>query len=253
VWRNWRQVSARRAFLIGDPKIRFGISGLRSGDILCSLSVDRQAYAKGAVDTLNSSINPLSMGNKMDADAYFIRGNEYSAADDYEKAIADFTEAIRLDPMCAKYYFRRANNYFIKNQWEIATFDYSKAIELKPEQGDDDLWNFTLDQAYRSRAHAYRSLLRYDLAIADFTEAIRFGSGKIHDYRDRGITYKLLGNFEKALQDMVTMQQIAPDDSTFLELLAVVYEAQDNKAGMLATYDEQISRFGVPMAYYKRG
>ncbi len=189
----------------------------------------------------------------MNADAYFIRGNKNSADNNYEKAIADLTEAIRINPTCAKYYYQRANNYIIKNQQEAAINDYTKAIQLGPIQGDNDIWNFTLYEAYRLRAHAYRSLLRYDFSITDFSEAIRLGSGKIYDYRDRSVTYKLMGNFEKALQDVAIMQKIDPNNSVSLEILAVIYEAQEDKSSMAAIYDEQIFRFGTPIAYYNRG
>ena len=36
--------------------------------------------------------------NSMDAEAYYNRGNRHVEAGNYEQAIADFTEAIRLEP-----------------------------------------------------------------------------------------------------------------------------------------------------------
>ena len=39
--------------------------------------------------------------NPKDAEAYYSRGGAYGEKGDYDKAIADFTEAIRLNPQCA--------------------------------------------------------------------------------------------------------------------------------------------------------
>ena len=44
-------------------------------------------------------------------DAYLIRGAVYFSQDNYEHALADFTEAIRLDPNNGKAYKNRAATY----------------------------------------------------------------------------------------------------------------------------------------------
>src|SRR5579859_2795481 len=110
---------------------------------------------------------------EMDAEAYFYRGTRYSLHEDYENAIADLSVAIRLDPTNAKYHYNLGNQHVIISRWEAAVADYSETIRLTPDPTDDDSWNFTLDEAYRSRAISYRHLGNYDAAIADFTEAIR--------------------------------------------------------------------------------
>ena len=51
----------------------------------------------------------------------------------YDKAIADFTEAIRLDPKDADAYCNRARAYYSKGEYDKAIADYSEAIRLNPK------------------------------------------------------------------------------------------------------------------------
>ena len=48
----------------------------------------------------------MTQGIKLNPDyagAYFLRGNAYNAKEDYDHAIADYTQAIKLDPDNASY------------------------------------------------------------------------------------------------------------------------------------------------------
>jgi tetratricopeptide (TPR) repeat protein len=77
-------------------------------------------------------------------------------------AIADFTEAIRLDPHNPVAYGNRGNDYLATGQYPQAVADYSEAIRLEPAN----------PARFVARAHAYLAL-DWDRAIADFDEAIR--------------------------------------------------------------------------------
>ena len=52
---------------------------------------------------------------------------------DFDTAIADFTEAIRLDPTDANRYCNRGIAHCKKGDYDLAIGDLSKAIELKPD------------------------------------------------------------------------------------------------------------------------
>ena len=51
-------------------------------------------------------------------------------------AIADYTEAIRLDPKYAKAYNNRGAAYKAKGQHDRATSDFTEAIRLNPEDAE---------------------------------------------------------------------------------------------------------------------
>ena len=52
---------------------------------------------------------------------------------DCEKAIADYTEAIRLDPKDAKAYYNRGVAYGEKGERDKAIADFTEAIRLNPK------------------------------------------------------------------------------------------------------------------------
>jgi tetratricopeptide (TPR) repeat protein len=79
-----------------------------------------------------------------------------------DRAIADFDEAIRLDPNNAAALQRRANIHVDKRQYDRAIADYTEAIRLKPKDG----WLF------KNRAYAFRFAGQYDRAIADYRIAL---------------------------------------------------------------------------------
>jgi tetratricopeptide (TPR) repeat protein len=95
--------------------------------------------------------------------AYYGRGEAYSDKKDYEKAIVDYTEAIRLDPTDEMAYFSRGIAYSHKKDYDKAIADYTEAIRLDPTDGD----------AFYKRGLAYKGKLENSKAEADFAEAKR--------------------------------------------------------------------------------
>jgi tetratricopeptide (TPR) repeat protein len=67
---------------------------------------------------------------------YFDRGLAYYNKGDYERTIADYTEAIRLDPNYASAYYNRGIAYYNKNDYTHARADWEKALQLNPNHAD---------------------------------------------------------------------------------------------------------------------
>src|SRR5204862_543460 len=76
---------------------------------------------------------------------------------DYDRAIADFSEAIRLIPKNATAFNGRGKAYANKRDYDRAIADYSEAIRLDPK------YVF----AFNNRGNAYRNKGDTDRAIAD--------------------------------------------------------------------------------------
>jgi tetratricopeptide (TPR) repeat protein len=64
------------------------------------------------------------------AATYNNRGNVYAMQGDYDRAIADYDEAIRLDPALASAWHNRGNAYARKGDADRAIADYNEAIRL---------------------------------------------------------------------------------------------------------------------------
>ena len=80
----------------------------------------------------------------------------------YDRAIADFNHAIRLNPQHANAYNGRAVAYFKSGDAAIGLSDAMRAVEL-----DSNVANY-----YDTRAHIYEMLNHKDDAIADYRKAL---------------------------------------------------------------------------------
>ena len=94
--------------------------------------------------------------------AFVSRGTAYYQKGAFDRAINDFTEAIRIDPKNAIAFGIRGHAYSKKRNVDEAIADYNEAIRLNPKD----------DSAFYFRGEAYRQKADYDRAIADYTEAI---------------------------------------------------------------------------------
>lgn len=68
--------------------------------------------------------------------AYANRGLAHGAAGQYDRAIADFSEAIRLLPEHAVAFHSRGLSYYFKGQYGQAIKDFNQAIRLQPDYGE---------------------------------------------------------------------------------------------------------------------
>lgn len=93
--------------------------------------------------------------------AYNNRGLELKKKHELEKAISDFSEAIRLKPDFAEAYYNRGRTQGADTGAAIADFD--EAIRINPKYAE----------AYNSRGDAWEKRGEVNKAIADYQEAIR--------------------------------------------------------------------------------
>jgi len=101
-----------------------------------------------------------SAGNR--AAAYINRDIAYAGKKDYDRAIADFNEAIRLNPSLASAYNNRGSAVQDKGDYDRAIADYSEAIRLNPSYA----------VAYSNRGNLFEARGRRTEAIADFRQAL---------------------------------------------------------------------------------
>ena len=90
------------------------------------------------------------------------RGLSYAANGDYDRAIADYNEAIRITPQ-ANFLTNRGDAYNQKGDYDRAIDDYDRALKLNP--------GFYL--AYNNRGAAYRRKGDLDRAIENYEQALR--------------------------------------------------------------------------------
>jgi serine/threonine protein kinase len=156
--------------------------------------------------TISPTLTPTS--SSTDSVYYNSRGVSYDDKGEYDKAIADYTKAISIDPNYAIAYNNRAVSYKHKGEYDKAIADFTKAISIDPNDAI----------AYINRGVSYDDKGEYDKAIADFTKAISIMPNYADPYNNRGVSYKNKGEYDKAIADFRKALEIDPN----------VRKAQDN-------------------------
>ena len=100
--------------------------------------------------------------NPKDVDAYFNRGLMYNGEQN-DKAIADFSMVIKLEPNEVRGYLHRGIAYRNAGQYDKAVQDFNKVISLEPQNALN----------YMNRGYAYYLAKNYDKARADYKTAIK--------------------------------------------------------------------------------
>ena len=134
------------------------------------------------------------------------RGVGFHTAGRPNKAIADFTEAIRLDRTVAVYFRNRGICYANRRKLPDAIADFTEAIRLDPNIRIDPIGAL----AFRARAAVYEKKGNYDNAILDLSEAIRLEPGITECYSARGLIYRKKSEYDKALADFAEVHQLDP-------------------------------------------
>ncbi len=117
--------------------------------------------------------NPSAMSTPTDAQGFLKRGAAWLVAHDNDRALADFNEAVKLDPKSAAPLFARAAAYVLKPDIALARIDLDKALAISP----DDAQGLQLRGALRLRVNDDAG------ARADFDRAIRVKSGAEMPFR----------------------------------------------------------------------
>jgi tetratricopeptide (TPR) repeat protein len=68
------------------------------------------------------------------AEAYYNRGVLYAQKGDFDRAIAEFTKALKFNAKDANSYMNRGIAYAKKGKYDRAVKDYEKALEINPRQ-----------------------------------------------------------------------------------------------------------------------
>jgi tetratricopeptide (TPR) repeat protein len=128
------------------------------------------------------------------------KGNKAYSEANYDQAIAQYSEAIRLNPNDGISYATRGLAYFRKRDFDKAIADFNDFIRLSPDSPD----------GYIYRGDAYGRKRDYDHAIADYTVALRITPEAFEAYFKRALAYENSGDHKKALSDCARAIEIQP-------------------------------------------
>jgi len=153
------------------------------------------------------------------SDAYSNRGIIYGTRGQYNKAIADFTKAIEFAPDDSFSIWNRGITYSILQQWDKAITDYTRSIEINP---------YTYDP-YFKRGESYDKLRQWQKAIADYSMAIEINPAHDKAYNNRGLVFANLKQWDKAIADYSKAIGINPGYSEAYNNRELAYRQMNSK------------------------
>ena len=166
----------------------------------------RKGFNKAGGDSTLSNTNntPTEYTQKnsnMSVEEYYNRGVERQNSKNYNGAISDYTNAIRIKPDYGYAYFQRAYSKAKLKDDYGAIEDYIKAIELDPNNSI----------AYSNRGVSKAKLKDYYGAIADYTKAIELDPNNSIAYFNRGNSKGKLKDYYGAVADYTKTIQLDPN------------------------------------------
>lgn len=192
--------------------------------------------------------------------AYYFRASAYVKLEDYKKALADYTAAIKTDPERSAYYQSRGDFYFDLGEYELAEKDYQKYISLKPS---DPLGYIGIGRNYKQQG-------KYEEAIRWFDKALQLRSSDYSKgYAFRSECYIALGRFDEAASDIVTALAIDHDNKAYYHMqeladssyrtitsrLKVQATKEPNDASWpyyLGVVSERVKKYDKAIEYYEQ-
>ncbi len=170
--------------------------------------------------------------NKNLANAYLLRADiALSTRGDYQAALADMDETIRLQPQMPGLFINRAFLRYNVNDFFGAMADYDYALAIDPSN----------EVAYFNRGLLRMEVGDNDNAIKDFSKVLDLNPDEFRSRYNRAMLYKQAGEYRKAIADMDKVIAAAPDFSIPVYVRFQLYDALGDKRSAARDYDRAIA------------
>ncbi len=202
-------------------------------------------YLNKSQQAIEDATKGIHLDSPFASNLYAMRGTIYFVLNDWQQAIDNYTEAIRIEPSAAILHSDLATAYCFRNRFSNCIDEYNKAISLDPTlkiayynrgitklmTGDvtsiDD-FNRIIEQdanyanAYYGRCTVWIGKSEYDQAISDCSKfmalykqtGVRLTSSQwilSMAYNNRGTAYLARNAYDYALNDFTNAIRISPE------------------------------------------
>jgi Tfp pilus assembly protein PilF len=137
-----------------------------------------------------------------DARIHNSSGQALARAGKNHEALAQFDEAIILDPHNADAFYNRGLVYQAVKQHQLAIDDFTAANGLTPQRAEPLL----------ARAISFLAVDKVGEAVGDLDEAVQADPRNPQIWTTRGLAYERLGNKSKAAESYGHAINLRPDD-----------------------------------------
>lgn len=158
--------------------------------------------------------------------AHYNRGIAWRAKGDYDRAIADFSDAIRLNPNLVDGYAARSIALNEKRDYARAISDVTRAMQLRGKASYED---------YVGRAISYRLAGNPSAALDDIRSAGSAYPDKRNAsyYHQLGLNLHLLGRYDEAIEVWTSLVAEQPPDYWAYFRRGASYDKQGNRSKAL--------------------
>ncbi|NET46534.1 tetratricopeptide repeat protein [Okeania sp. SIO2B3] len=163
------------------------------------------------------------------AQALYNYGRELAKQGEQQAAIANYTQALQLNPQNGAIYYQRGNSYYSQRVYEKAIQDYTAAIKITKNYN-----------TYYQRALTYYELGDNEKAITDLTQTLRIRPKYSQAYQKRGLIYDKIGDYKNAIQDYSQSIKINPQNSDAYLHRGIARAAIGDQVGAISDYTQTI-------------
>jgi lipoprotein NlpI len=135
-------------------------------DALAGIAAVKRGDYDDSIRLFTLAIESRDLSVKELANVFVGRGRAWDGKKDYDRAVADYTEAIRLNPRFALAFYNRAIAWRDKKDYDRAVADYTEVIRLNPQYAN----------AFKGRGRTQFFQAKFSSAVPDFAQAQRLNA-----------------------------------------------------------------------------
>ncbi|WP_282795598.1 ATP-binding protein [Streptomyces sp. CC224B] len=194
-------------------------------DLLAALDGDGLAGALGLL------LDRAGLDPGQRALAYAVRGRVRRLDGDHERALADYDEALALDPELVRAHVGRAHTLGRLRAHEAALAHLDRADALAPDRV----------ATLRTRGEFHRVLRHFDEALRDLDRAVELDPVDPYARASRGAARQALGRHDEALADLDRALELRPEYAWALVKRARVHQSLGQPELQLADLDRAVA------------
>ena len=158
-------VKVRGITFTASPEIETELQNTGASSELIEAIKQRSAKTSAAANPKTATAPlpaPAETPKPPDFAFYQKRANESVVKGEYDSAVSDYNEAIKLNPKDATVYLNRGRAYLNKKNYDLAIEDYNKVIELSPSEA---MAYFNRGESYEKKGNALQAIGDYQKVV----------------------------------------------------------------------------------------
>ncbi|MDL2284957.1 tetratricopeptide repeat protein, partial [Oxalobacter sp. OttesenSCG-928-P03] len=182
--------------------------------------------------TVMAVMNPdldMSSQNRL-AQSCFEQACDFHHQQQFDAALAGYSQAIDLNPALAEAYANRGGLYLVSGENERALSDLNRAIELDPD----------FAEAYSNRGLLYQQSGENELALSDLSRAVELNPALFNAWYHRGAVLVSMKHYKAALESLEKALQLNPSSAEVYNSIGMAFAGNEQPDIALEYYEKAI-------------